>query len=135
MCSGFAAKYASSIEKRIGEKMSLIIIPFVPVIAWLLYANFAFVWIIPLAFVVNGLRGFFFPVLSDFVQRHISSDRRATVMSITSFCRQCLFVAFAPFVGWVTDVYSVQVAFMLMAGILFVYGVITLLMLKKVKIL
>lgn len=133
--SALMAKYAQEIEKKIGAKLSLILLTPIPILIWLIFANIGSIWVIPLFFLNTGLRGFMVPVFNDFIQKHSSHDRRATIMSVKSLLNRMIFVVFAPFLGWVADIYTIQTAFLWMAGIIFVFGIGTMLFLKKVKIL
>lgn len=133
--SGLGARYAKEIEKFIGEKASLIIIPIVPFIVWLIFANVHFLWIVPLSLLTAALKGFSIPVFNTYVHSHVSSDRRATIMSLMNFIQKGVFLVFAPLLGWVIDAYSIQTAFLLGAIILALFGVISLSLLKKEKII
>lgn len=133
--SGLGAKYAKEIEEKLGVKTSLILIPVVPIITWLVFAYAKTLWVLPLLTFVPAVWGFALLVFQDFVQKLISSDRRATVLSIMSFFRRGIFFVFAPFLGWVTDVYSIQTAFLFSAVIVFVFSVVSLLSLRIVKVI
>ena len=133
--SAFGSKYAKEIEEKIGIKNSLIMIAVIPICVWLVFANAPTIWIIPLFFIPSGLRGFFVPIFNDFVQKNVSSDRRATIMSVMSLFQRMIFFIFAPFLGWITDIYSIQMAFLLMAIILIIFVGLNFFCLKKESIL
>jgi MFS family permease len=133
--SAFASKYAKEIENKIGEKEALLVIPIVPIIVWFIFANVSVLWIIPLFFITTGLRGFMVPVFNDFIQKHSTFDRRATIMSVKSLLEKMVFFVFAPLLGAVTDVYSIQTAFLIIAGILAVFAAASLFTLRRVKII
>ena len=134
-CSGLSSKYAKEIEEKLGEKISLILIPVIPIFVWLIYSGVSYLWIIFLAFISSTLRGYQVPIFNDFIQKHTTSDRRATIISIQSFLQRLVFFIFAPFLGWITDIYSIQTAFLCSAGILSIFTIISLLLLRKVKII
>ena len=69
-------------------------------------------------FVVYIGRGIATPIFNSFINSHTSSDMRATVLSIRSFMFRLIFAVLAPFLGWITDVYTIQEALMV-AGIIF----------------
>ncbi len=62
--------------------------------------------------------GIFEPVLSDYMNKHIESHHRATVLSLSTLAAQLLATAMAPFIGWMVDAYSLRAAFLISAVIL-----------------
>jgi len=135
LASGLSSKYAIEIEKFLGPKLSLIIIPTLPATVMLIYSFTESLWVLPLFVVVPAMWGFSNPVFNDFVNKLTTSNRRATVLSIMNFFRRGIYVVFAPFIGWITDVYSVQTAFLASSIIAFVVGGVGLLLLRKVKVI
>jgi MFS family permease len=133
--SGLCSKYAKEIEEYISPKGSLLLIPGLAIITFLIIGNTNSLWIIPFLFITSGLWGFSTPIFGDFIQQMTTSDRRATVISIRSFITRGLFFIFAPFLGWITDLYDIQFAFLVASGLLFLLSGLSLIMLKKQKIL
>ncbi len=82
-------------------------------------------------FFIYMLRGIATPVLLNFVNKITPSDMRATVLSIRSFIIRICFSLIAPFMGWISDTYTLSQAF-IVAGITFgIMGLITIFTLKK----
>lgn len=133
--SGLMSKYAKEIEERVGEKLSLVLLVPIPLLIWLVFSNVKSLLVLPLFFITAGLRGYMVPVFNDFIQKHSSFDRRATIMSVKSLFNKMIFFVFAPFLGWVADLYSIQVAFLWVAGMLGVFGLIMMVFLRRVKII
>lgn len=133
--SGLCAKYAKEIEEWFSPQKTLFIVPALGIGTWLILANVKSFWAIPLLLVTSGLWGFFMPLYQDFIQKMTTSDRRATVISIRSFLTRGLFFIFAPFLGWITDVYDIQSALLMAAFLLFILSSLSLLGLKKAKII
>lgn len=79
--------------------------------------NFSFL-AIAFLFVIYMIRGIATPVLLNFVNKNTPSDMRATVLSVRSFAIRIFFAAIAPFMGWISDVYTLSQAF-IVAGITF----------------
>ncbi len=69
------------------------------------------------------------PVLKDYVNRIINSEIRATILSIKGLTSRLLFVIIGPFAGWLSDFYGLQTAFLILGGIFFLLGSISLLFL------
>ncbi len=49
-------------------------------------------------------------VLNDYVNRVVSSDIRATVLSIQALSWRAVFALLGPLIGWMSDVYSLSFA-------------------------
>ena len=107
---GFGSKFAAEIEKLLTPKFSLIAVPLIAVISWLIMANVNSMWGIIFIFSANAMWGFFMPVCNDFIQKIVTSDRRATVLSIMNLMPRLMFVAFSPILGQITDLYNIQTA-------------------------
>lgn len=133
--SGMGSKYAEKIEAWISPKGSLLLIPALAIGAWLILGSAKSLWFIPLLFLTSGIWGFTSPIFQDFIQKITTSDRRATVLSIQSFLTRGIFLILAPFLGWITDLYDVQTALLMAAALLFILSGLSLIMLKRIKIL
>lgn len=133
--SGLCSKYAEKIETLASPKGSLVLIPALAIGAWLILGNTKNLWLIPLLFITSGMWGFSAPIFQDFIQKITTSDRRATVISIQSFLVRGIFLILAPFLGWITDFYNIQIAFLIAAALLFILSGMSLVLLKKIKIL
>ena len=79
------------------------------------------------------VRGVNNPIIQDYVNRLITSDMRATVLSVKNLVGRILFAIIGPFIGWITDVYSLQVALITSGSMFLGLGVISLLFLRKYK--
>jgi MFS family permease len=123
--------YAHKIEKGINTKTLLILILIIICSCYFAISYTISLWGLLLLLLFYITRGVATPVLRDYMNRHIPSEMRATVMSIRSFIIRIIFASASPFFGYVADVYSLQQA-MLLSGILFfVLGGATLLFLLK----
>ena len=86
-------------------------------------ALFAF-WGMPIkgiekyAFVaLSAVEGLLFVVLSDYINKLIPSDKRATVLSFQSMIFSFFMIALFPVVGKVGDLYGLQTSFIMIAGV------------------
>lgn len=77
-------------------------------------------WAISLLFVFYLIRGIATPILKNSINKHTSSDIRATVLSIRNFIIRLIFAATGPLLGWYTDHYSLATA-LIMAGIFYLF--------------
>jgi hypothetical protein len=81
------------------------------------------------------LRGISYPVLKDYINQIITSDIRATVLSVSSLVRRLFFSIFGPVIGWVSDLYSLSTALMLCGIIFLFWGGISLILLHRYNVL
>jgi len=127
--------YAHKIEEKIKTKTLLILILVLICSCYFAISYTISLWGLLLLLLFYITRGVATPVLRDYMNRHIPSEMRATVMSIRSFIIRIVFASTSPFFGYVADVYSLQQALLLSGILFFVLGGITLLFLlsKSVK--
>jgi sugar phosphate permease len=64
------------------------------------------------------------PVLTSYVQHHIESYRRATILSVKNMSRALSIAIIAPLIGAIADYWSIQTAFIVTGIILAAYAVI-----------
>ena len=72
------------------------------------------------------IRGFATPILKGYINQMTFSEMRATVLSIRNFIIRLMFAAIAPFIGWLNDMYSLQIALLASAAIITVPGALFL---------
>ena len=123
--------YSSAfLADKFGEKKMLImtslIDPLLIIISTLTWGLFSALFLI-LPSISFGIRN---PILNHMLNKEVSSRRRATVLSINSLMWQFGKVIFAPFVGWLADLYSINTAFMITGGLM-LSGFFVLLGLKQ----
>jgi MFS family permease len=132
---GLFAINAYRIEAFLGRKASLISLILFSSAAYLLLGFFQNVWAIAFLFIFYLVRGINGPVLNDYMNRCVSSDIRATVLSIKSLVGRVMFVILGPAVGWVSDVYSLSAAFLFCGAVFLSFGVVFLFFLHRNKVL
>ena len=118
-------------EAFFGRRRSLVPLIFIAVAGYVLLSLFQSWWSIIFIFFFYFIRGISGPILKDYVNRLISSDFRATILSVKALVGRVIFSIISPFIGWATDMYSLSVAFLLAAGLFAFFGIIPLLYLKK----
>lgn len=125
---GVAALYSDRIDQRLGmRKMNTLILLIISGGYALLAFNLTYAGLaILLIFYI--FRGFATPILKGYINQMTFSEMRATVLSIRNFIIRLMFAGIAPFIGWLNDVYSLQTALLVSAGILFVPGLCFLLL-------
>lgn len=123
---GIFSLYAHEFEMFVGRKKSLISLIFIIFAGYMLLGIFDSLWAIIFVVLFYFVRGISTPILKDYVNKLISSNMRATVLSVKNLFGRLVFSIVGPFVGWMTDVYTLQSA-LLTSGFIFVFfGVISL---------
>jgi len=108
-----SGKAAFAVERFIGKRLALISLP--ALLGLSLFAMAAFITPFGFLFVLFAqfVRGFSHPVISDYINRHTWSDKRATVMSIKNLVTRVVFVAAAPAIGVAVDRGDVRLGLLL----------------------
>ena len=131
---GIAALYSDRVEQALGMRRSnglilLVIVGGYAALA-LLPLTYACLAILFLFYIV---RGFATPILKGYINQMTFSEMRATVLSIRNFIIRLLFAAIAPFIGWLNDYYSLQVALLISALIIGIPGFLFLVLQFRLK--
>ena len=133
---GIAAFYSDRVEQALGMRRSngLILVVIVGGYAALalLPLTYACLAILFLFYIV---RGFATPILKGYINQMTFSEMRATVLSIRNFIIRLLFAAIAPFIGWLNDYYSLQVALLISALIIGIPGFLFLVLQHRLNTL
>jgi MFS family permease len=123
---GFTAAIAHRIEKRLGEKVSIILIALLIPTGYLVIGPIAGYGAFAVLFIFYIVRGFATPVLKDYINRIAESNIRATILSVRNFIIRFNFALIGPFLGWYTDTYTLRQALLLAGIIFFVLSILTM---------
>ena len=132
---GVFSLLAYRIEAFFGRKVALISLVLLSASAYLLLGHFQTFYAAPILFIFYLVRGINGPVMNDYINRVIDSDIRATVLSVRSLVGRLMFVLLGPVVGWVSDTYTLGVAFQVCGWTFLVCGVLFLWLLHRNKVL
>ena len=69
-------------------------------------------------FIIYAVRGLVTPLLKNLININISSEKRATILSIRSFIIRISFASIAPFLGFIADKKSLQYSFFILTIII-----------------
>lgn len=123
---GLAALYSDRVEQRLGmHRMNMLILVIIVGGYVALAYNLSYVGLVILL-IFYIFRGFATPILKGYINQMTFSEMRATVLSIRNFVIRLMFAAIAPFIGWLNDMYSLQTALLVSAGIIALPGIIFL---------
>ncbi len=117
---GAVAFYAYKIEKKIKKVKSLILISIFMPLGYIFLSQIFNYWGLIVLIIFYIFRGFATPVLKNYINQLTDSEVRATVLSVRNFVIRILFAMIGPFIGWYTDLISLQAA-VLIAGSVFIF--------------
>jgi MFS family permease len=115
---GTSSFFAYKVEKRFTQKQTTGFIYIAIAIGFIITAFFIQLWAIPVLFLFYIVRGIATPVLKDYIHGLISSEVRATVLSLRNMFIRLIFAITGPILGWFTDHYSLKTGLMI-SGIFF----------------
>lgn len=115
---GFAAMLAYRVERRLGAKLTVLLLVIMIPAGYLALGQFNSLPAIGILFFFYIVRGIATPVLKDYIHRLTSSEVRATVLSVRNFIIRICFVLVGPAMGYLTDQTSLQTA-LTFGGIVF----------------
>ena len=122
------------IEKKVGEKIIILLLPLIIAICiWgTALSKYYYVFFI----VINAIESIIFVAVSDYTNKLIPSDRRATILSMGSMIFSLYMMVIFPLIGKLADLYSLQFSFGVLASIATIMAVINIIVLggnKKVS--
>ena len=120
-----------SVSEKFGDKKTLIVsVVLSPLLLILATMTFKFtsVFIFALPSVLFGLRN---PVINHLVNKEVDSTNRATVLSISSFIEHLGIAIFVPFVGYLAELYTINISFKISAALMLIVPLIFLFLRKK----
>ena len=132
---GVFSLLAYRIEGFLGRRWSLISLILLSSAAYLVLSQFQAFWALPILFTFYLVRGINGPVLNDYINRLVSSDVRATVLSVKNLVGRLMFVILGPIIGWVNDTYSLATAFLVLGITFLITGTLSLIYLHQNKVL
>lgn len=124
--SALASRYADEIEEYLGLKTSLVSLVGLTGFAFLLFGQIAAVYSLIFAFIHNFVRGFYSPVISDYVNKITESRDRSTVLSFQNLTGRIFYASTLPLIGLITDSFGLKAAMNSLALTTFLLGGIIL---------
>lgn len=128
--SALTSKYAHKLEKILAEKYSFIMLIFLVAISFLLMSHFIFLFSFSFCFIQQFVRAFKKVIVSDYINKLVGSEVRATILSVDNFFSKLLYAVLVPFVGWIADVYSLLQALLMIGVVALIWGIIFVLSFK-----
>lgn len=114
--SAVAGRYALSLEDRLGSTAMLLVVGIGPVLGYLGLGALGAVGGVLVSVVFFACRGFGHVVLSDALNKRVSSEFRATANSFANLGFRAAFALTAPLVAGALSLWGMETTFLLLAG-------------------
>ena len=128
----FSAKRAHVMELKLGEKKSLFFIQTLIFFAIFFMSFMSPYWGLLFFFIIPIVQGFFEVVMGDYVNRHVKTSHRATMLSINNMSDNIGITLLFPILGIITKNNSMGLAFLCLSGFLLVYFIISDIYYRKI---
>jgi MFS family permease len=130
---GISALLAYKVESKLGENRTTNFIVFSSTLLYLSLSYVQSVWAIALILLFYMVRGIATPVLKDYINKQIPSETRASVLSLRNLIIRGIFSTLAPFVGYLSDKFSLQTALFMAGTCFFIFSLPFLMLSTKSK--
>lgn len=128
---GISSMAAHYLDKRLGRGALFASFVFLISFSYVLLGLSKAMWVSIFILVFSIVRGIKGPLISAYINDLIPSYMRATVLSIHQFAGRLVFAIISPFLGWAADLYSINYALLLSAGVFFLCGLVSLVFMRK----
>lgn len=108
-----ASYNAHKVEKIFKEKGILLFMPFISIACMWLIALTPYPYIFYILMMI--IESFIFVAMSDYINKLIPSNNRATILSLSSMVFSFVMIIIFPLVGKIGDLYSLKTAFLVLA--------------------
>ena len=129
--AAITAKFSYKIEKKLGEKFSLFLIILLIGVSYLLMGNFIYLFSFTFSFLHQFVRGFSKVVFTDYINKIIPSETRATILSLKNMTGKLIYALIIPFIGWFIDLYSLLNALVMLGIISLIIGSVVFIFFMK----
>ena len=127
------SKISHRIENFLGERKILILVLITLIISFLGMAKGLIVLGAVFPILISFSVGVFDPVITDYMNKHIESYHRATVLSLHTLLTNVFATVAAPFFGWIVDFWSLKQAYVMACFILIIDLVILIVAFTFIK--
>lgn len=118
MVAAVSSKFSSRIIKRT-KSLTMMFVALLVLVSFVLLGTVT-IWVGVFAMTLQQVsRGLYMPVISKYVNKHIPSSRRATILSFISLSTGLAAGLTLPMVGWIKDHNNIYESHMILAGAMF----------------
>lgn len=117
---GASSFMAHRVVNAIGRKNTMALIIISTFLGFIFTGMFVSVYALPILFAFYISRGIATPILKEQIHVLIDSDVRATILSLRNMVIRIIFAIAGPFLGWLTDSFSLSTA-LIMSGLIYLF--------------
>ncbi|NQT58194.1 MAG: MFS transporter [Bacteroidetes bacterium] len=132
LVSGLISLRAPAIEKKIGEHGVLISMPLLLLVC--LWGIALTPWQAPFYVMMGIIEGILIVAISDYINRLIPSQNRATILSFQSMTFSLFMIILFPVIGWVGDTLSLKTAFLWMAVFVSILSALYVILVRSILV-
>lgn len=110
LVSAYSSKKAHSLEEKIGEKKSIYLTTILIFVAVFLLSFIAPYIGLLFFLVIAFVQGFYEVIIGDYVNRHVESSHRATMLSINNMFDNIGITLLFPLIGYINKAYSLKIS-------------------------
>lgn len=121
--AALVSKYADKIEKTLKENLTLLFMPILVIISFILMSRFLFLWSICFILFQQASMATHEPILKNYLNRLAPSDIRATMLSVQSMAGNLVFAVTAPFLGSFVDKFGLGNALLIFALVIIIFSI------------
>jgi MFS family permease len=121
--SAVIAKYCYRIDKKLGERKSLFMMPGFLFLAYLFMSGITRIYGVVFILLIYFVVAYLVPILDHHTHVHVESVNRATVLSVRNLAGGIASAIFSPSLGYVADTYSLTTSLLCSAVIILVLSV------------
>lgn len=134
LVAAITASQTHKIEKKVGERVVILLLPIIiSICIWgVALSKYYYIFFI----VINSIESIIFIAVSDYTNKLIPSEKRATILSMGSMIFSLYMIIIFPIIGKLGDLYSLQFSFKVLALIATIMAIINIVVLgvnKKVR--
>jgi MFS family permease len=117
--SALVSRQADRMERLLGERLMLFVMPVLVVISFVLLSRFLFLWAISFILIQQVTTALHEPVLKTYINRRTPSEVRATMLSVQHMAGNAVF---APFLGSMVDQFRLENALLIFALVVIMFS-------------
>jgi MFS family permease len=114
--AGMSSMNAWRLERRVGFRRNVLVLIGILAVGFTLTGLIHAWWIAVIFALFSMVRGLGNPLFISRINARVSSDQRATVLSIRQLGMRVIFLVMGPFIGWIADRTSLQTAQLISGG-------------------
>ena len=132
MTTAFSSKNAHKLERKIGEKYSILLIQILVIMGIILMSLILPYWGVLFYLIICLASGFYNIVINDYINKRIESEYRATILSIKSMFSNLGIFLLLPLAGYFIKIKSMGFSFLII-GLIASLGYLLVYFYKKFK--